>query len=210
MIEVTPSFGYRTVAFLMGFNGNIVQRIFRARNWQVRKRPIGMRSHIQALPSVATAPNERWSRRPLSDPGRRWTSLAEVIDGHTRELLGGHPAGRPPLEHALINRFGRVSSELLVRSFSRRHYKALVVATGSSRGSSPCPGSNRWRLRRLDPQQNGLVERVIRTLKEQCVHCHRFERIQHDARAIRTESSSTSPAVRIGQSQCGHLPRLSE
>jgi len=25
------------------------------------------------------------------------------------------------------------------------------------------------------PQQNGMVERVIRTLKEQCAHRHRFE-----------------------------------
>jgi putative transposase len=29
------------------------------------------------------------------------------------------------------------------------------------------------------PQQNGMVERVIRTLKEQCVHRHRFETLQH-------------------------------
>ena len=50
-----------TVAFLLGFNKNTVQRIFQLKNWQVRKRPIGMRPRIQALPSVATAPNERWS-----------------------------------------------------------------------------------------------------------------------------------------------------
>lgn len=38
----------------------------------------------------------------------------------------------------------------------------------------------RW----LDPQQNGMVERVIRTLKEQCTHRHRFESIQHANRVI--------------------------
>jgi hypothetical protein len=32
------------------------------------------------------------------------------------------------------------------------------------------------------PQQNGMVERVIRTLKEQCVHRHRFESLQHGRR----------------------------
>ncbi|WP_232424725.1 integrase core domain-containing protein, partial [Pandoraea sp. B-6] len=32
------------------------------------------------------------------------------------------------------------------------------------------------------PQQNGMAERVIRTLKEQCVHRQRFETIQHAAR----------------------------
>lgn len=34
------------------------------------------------------------------------------------------------------------------------------------------------------PEQNGLVERVIRTLKEQCVHRHRFESLQHASRLI--------------------------
>ena len=94
MIEENPSFGYRTVAFLLGFNKNTVQRIFQLKNWQVRKRPIGMRPRIQAPPSVATAPNERWStdlcRIWAGKDG--WTSLALVIDCHTRELLGWHLA----------------------------------------------------------------------------------------------------------------------
>ena len=34
------------------------------------------------------------------------------------------------------------------------------------------------------PQQNGMVERLIRTLKEQCVHRHRFESVQHASRII--------------------------
>jgi putative transposase len=34
------------------------------------------------------------------------------------------------------------------------------------------------------PQQNGMVERVIRTLKEQCVHRQRFETLQHANRVI--------------------------
>jgi putative transposase len=34
------------------------------------------------------------------------------------------------------------------------------------------------------PQQNGMIERVIRTLKEQCVHRHRFETPQHASRVI--------------------------
>ncbi|MHB1913711.1 MAG: transposase [Acidiferrobacteraceae bacterium] len=34
------------------------------------------------------------------------------------------------------------------------------------------------------PQQNGLIERLIRTLKEQCLHRHRFETVQHASRVI--------------------------
>ncbi len=61
MIEENPSFGYRTVAHLLGFNKNTVQRIFQLKGWQVKKRPIGFRPRVQALPSVAQAPNERWA-----------------------------------------------------------------------------------------------------------------------------------------------------
>jgi putative transposase len=92
LIEKEPSFGYRTVASLLGFNKNTVQRIFQIKGWQVRKRPIGRRPRIEALPSVATRPDERWS----TDLARlwagrdQWASLVLVMDCHTRELLGWH------------------------------------------------------------------------------------------------------------------------
>ena len=35
MIEENPSFGYRTVAHLLDFNKNTVQRIFQLKGWQV-------------------------------------------------------------------------------------------------------------------------------------------------------------------------------
>jgi len=43
MIEENPSFVYRTVAHLLGFNKNTVQRVFQIKGWQVRKRPVGFR-----------------------------------------------------------------------------------------------------------------------------------------------------------------------
>lgn len=191
MIEEEPSFGYRTVAWLLGFNKNTVQRIFQIKGWQVRKRAVGLRPRIQAVPSVAAAPNERWS----TDLARIWTgkdgwaSLALVIDCHTRELLGWHlsksgkaTTASAALEHALIARFGtlgRVEEEFLLRSdnglvFTSHHYTAIVRSYGLKQEfiTPHCP------------QQNGMVERFIRTLKEQCVHRHRFESIQHAMRVI--------------------------
>lgn len=61
LIEEEPSFGYRTVAGLLEMNKNTVQRIFQLKGWQVRKRPVGLRPRIEALPSVAKGPNERWA-----------------------------------------------------------------------------------------------------------------------------------------------------
>jgi putative transposase len=36
-IEQEPSFGYRTVAWLLGMNKNTVQRLFQLKGWQVCK-----------------------------------------------------------------------------------------------------------------------------------------------------------------------------
>lgn len=43
LIEAEPSFGYCTVAALLGMHKNTVQRIFQLKGWQVRKRALGQR-----------------------------------------------------------------------------------------------------------------------------------------------------------------------
>ena len=191
MIEQEPSFGYRTVAGLLGMNKNTVQRIFQLRGWQVRKRSIGFRPRIQALPSVATAPDQRWSTDLCRVWGGRdgWLTLALVMDCHTRQLLGWQlsrsgkaTTAASALEQALIYRYGslgRVPVPFLLRSdnglvFTSRHYTRLVRSYGLRQEfiTPHCP------------QQNGMVERLIRTLKEQCAHRHRFETLQHAMRVI--------------------------
>ena len=191
MIEENPSFGYRTVAHLLQFNKNTVQRIFQLMHWQVKKRPVGFRPRVKAMPSVAAAPNERWATDLCRVWSGRdgWATLALVMDCHSRELLGWHlsRSGRSKtaesaLEQALIARFGtlgRVPKSFLLRSdnglvFTSRSYTALVRSYGL-RQEFITPHS---------PEQNGMVERLIRTLKEQCVHRHRFETLQHASRVI--------------------------
>lgn len=169
MIEKEPSFGYRTVAWLLGFNKNTVQRIFQIKGWQVRKRPIGMRPRIEALPSVGAALNGRWSKDLCRLWAGRdgWTTLALVIDCLTRELLGWRlsrsgkaTTAASALRHALINRFrtlGKVRKEFLLRSdnglvFTSHRYTTLVDGYGLKQEfiTPHCP------------QQNGMVERVNR------------------------------------------------
>ncbi|MFZ9162664.1 MAG: IS3 family transposase [Burkholderiaceae bacterium] len=191
MIEEEPSFGYRTVAGLLGFNKNTVQRVFQLRGWQVKKRPVGFRPRVQAMPSVATAPDERWATDLCRVWAGRdgWATLALVIDCHTRELLGWHlsrsgkaKTAEAALEQALIARYGtlgRVARPFLLRSdnglvFTSRSFTALVRSYGLKQEfiTPHCP------------EQNGMVERVIRSLKEQCIHRQRFETLQHASRVI--------------------------
>lgn len=191
LIEKEPSFGYRTVAGLLGMNKNTVQRIFQLKGWQVRKRAVGFRPRIEALPSVAKRPDERWSTDLCRVWGGRdgWLSLALVMDCHTRELLGWQlsrtgkaTTAGAALEQALIARFGalgRVSTPFLLRSdnglvFTSNHFRRLTKTYGLQQEfiTPHCP------------QQNGMVERLIRSLKEQCIHRHRFESQQHAMRII--------------------------
>jgi len=116
--------------------------------WQVRKRAVGHRPRIQALPSVAQAPDERWATDLCRVWGGRegWLTLALVIDCHTRQLLGwqlsrsgkarqgkarqGKHGGGGALEQALIARFGtpgRVRTPFLLRS--TMGWSSPVVAT---------------------------------------------------------------------------------
>ena len=179
-----------------------MQRVFQLKGWQVRKRSIGARPGVEAPPSVAERPNERWSTDlarvwPVSGPclarvwaGKDgWATLALVMDCHTRELLGWHlsRSGKATtavsaLEQALIARFGtlgKVDEPFLLRSdnglvFTSRAYTAMVRSYGLKQEfiAPHCP------------QHNGMMERLIRSLKEQCVHRQRFESLAHAGRAI--------------------------
>ena len=115
-----------------------VQRIFQLKGWQVRKRAIGHRPRLQALPSVASAPDERWATDLCRVWGGRdgWLTLALVMDCHTRQLLGWQlprtgkaTTAAAALEQALIARYGilgRAATPFLLRSdngvvFTSRH-----------------------------------------------------------------------------------------
>ena len=168
-----------------------MQRIFQIKGWQVRKRPVGFRPRIEARISRADRPNERGA----TDLCRVWTgqdgwaTWALIAGCHSRALLGWHLAksgkARPAesaLEQARIARFGtlgRVHQPFLLRSdnglvFTSRSYTKLVKGYGLKQEF----------ITPHTPQQNGLIERLIRTLKDQCLHRHRFETAQYASRVI--------------------------
>ena len=181
VIERFPSYGYRRIAVVLGWNRKVVQRICQRKGWQVRKRPKGSRPRAKGFVSVARRPNERWATDlTMVWCGRdRWCTLAVVIDCATREVLGWRLARRgnavtaeAALEEALISRFGclgRIPGGLMLRSdnglvFTSKRYTATVRAYGL-RQEFIMPYS---------PEQNGVVERFIRTVKEECLWQHRF------------------------------------
>lgn len=135
-----------------------------------------IKASIQALPSVAKAPDERWATDlyPVLAGRYGWASLALVIDCYSRELLvwrlsrsGRSKTAEAALEQALIARYGclgKVKHPFLVRSdngfvFTSRSYAALVKGYGLQQEF----------ITPYSPEQDGVIERVIRTLEDQCV-----------------------------------------
>jgi putative transposase len=193
VIDALPYAGYRTVAWLLGENKNTVQRIFQIKGWQVRKRRKGFRPRVQALPSVASRPNERWATdmaRVWCGEKDRWCALTLVMDCYSRELLGWRlsPSGNAKaaeaaLEEALIHRYGvlgKAKDALTIRSdnglvFTSKRFTKTVYQYGLKQEF----------IRPHTPQQNGMVERLIRTVKEQCLWLHNFNSLDEARQALK-------------------------
>lgn len=185
-IQEFPTYGYRRLAFLLKRNRKAVQRILQMKGWQVRKRPQGKRPRVRAKRSRSEIRNTRWATdMAMIWCGKdRWCHLAAVIDCASREILGWRLSARgnaktahAALEEALIQRFGhvgRVSEPLVLRSdnglvFTSNHFTTCVKSYGISQEF----------IEPQRPDQNGIVERFFRSLKEECVWLHRFKSFQH-------------------------------
>ena len=119
----------------------------------------------------------------------RWCALTVVMDCYTRELIGWRlsrtgnaKAAEAALEEALISRYGvlgRAQDDLTIRSdnglvFCSRHYTQTVYRYGIKQEF----------IRPHTPQQNGMVERLIRSVKEQCLWLHNFASLEDARQAL--------------------------
>jgi putative transposase len=195
IIQAQPAWGVRLVwsylRFELGFstlNVKKVARIMRREGWTVRQRRAGKRPRVERWKSVAQRPDERWATDiAMVQCGiDGWCAFVPVIDCCTRQVLGWELAATAKartaeraLENALLARFGHcraASAGLTVRHdnglvFGSRRYVATVADYGLSQEY----------IAPYTPEQNGLCERFIRTLKEEFVWHRRFESID-DAR----------------------------
>lgn len=192
IIERFPMFGIRRVwawlRYRMGVivNRKKVARLMRIKGWTLKKRIVGQRPRVQFRTSVTDRPNERWATDiSMVFCGERdgWCSFVAVIDCCTREILGwelSHAAraktAERALESALINRFGWVRGGpkgMMIRSdnglvFGSKLYRRLIREYGLKQEY----------ITPYTPEENGLVERFMRSFKEECVWLSRFDSIE--------------------------------
>jgi putative transposase len=168
-----------------------VYRICALKRWFAHQRPVTPRPRVQGRISQARRSNERWATDVTHvDCGRDgWAHFAAVIDCHDRELIGHEFAlrGRAKeaeraLEEACLERFGTLrpaGATPVVRSDNGLIYQ-------SRRFRAACRD---YRLTQefITPytlEQNGIIERFFRSLKEECVRQHNFTSFDHARREL--------------------------
>lgn len=180
-MEAFPSYGYRRLALLLGMNKKAVQRIQQIKGWQVRKRSKGHRPRAKAMLSRSTLPDRRWAidMTRIWCGKDRWSTLAAVIDTCTREIVGFRlsKSGRAKtaesaLQEGLIYRFGtlrRLKNKIMLRSDN-----GLVFTSRSFSKTVRDYNFEQEFITPYTPQQNGMIERFFRTIKEECIWQYNF------------------------------------
>jgi putative transposase len=197
LIALHPTFGYRRLWALLRFgaglrvNRKAVYRVLRLKGWFVHQRSVTPRPRVQGLRSRTQRSDERWAMDVTHVPCGLdgWGHLTAVIDCHDREITGFEFAlrGRAKeaeraLEEACLARFGTLRPDGPTPVVRSDH--GLILQ--SRRFRAACRD---YRLRQefitpYTPEQNGIVERFFRSLKEECVWQRNFDNFAEARTAI--------------------------
>ncbi|MGH7706744.1 MAG: transposase, partial [Vulcanimicrobiaceae bacterium] len=185
LIDAEPYLGYRMVwARLrrqgLTVNRKAVQRIMQVKGWQCHRRLKKRCSpRVESSPSVTTVSDVRWA----TDSTLLWTRLDglvyvnAILDCADRECIGLNVSQRNDareaawaLEDALIRRFGALpqgDADVTLRTDN-----ALVYASALYRDLAKSYGLHQEFILPHTPEQNGVAESFMGTLKLECVWQH--------------------------------------
>lgn len=197
LIEAHPTFGYRMLWALLRAEGvqvnkKAVYRVLKIKGWFVHQRTVTPRPRVRGRRSKAERSNQRWAMDVTHiDCGRDgWAHLAALIDCHDREIIGYEFSlrGRAKeaeraLESACIYRFGTLRPEgetPMIRSDN-----GLIFQSRRFRAACRDYRLEQEFITPYCPEQNGMIERFFRTLKEECVWLQRFASFAQARREIR-------------------------
>ncbi|MGP0593942.1 IS3 family transposase [Nitrospira sp. T9] len=198
LIQEYPTYGYRRLwAWLryregLAINRKAVYRALRIKQWLVHQRTRTPRPRAQRLRSRTPQSDQRWAMDvthiPCGQDG--WGHLTAVIDCHDREIIGYEFAlrGRAKeaeraIEAACLARFGTLrpgGTTPVLRSDN-----GLIFQSRRFRQACRAYRLQQEFITPYTPEQNGLIERFFRSLKEECVWQHHFEGFD-DARQMIT------------------------
>jgi putative transposase len=140
---------------------------------------------------ITVAPNLRWGTDATMAWTRAdgWVWVFVLVDHHTDEAwthvakVGNRFAALQPVYDAVIERFGRLGPDV-ARGIKLRHDWGSQYRSAHFQGSLTWLGIDDDAAFVGEPQGNGVAERFIRTLKEQCLWAQLYEDTDHLRQAV--------------------------
>jgi putative transposase len=187
LIVAYPTYGYRKLWALLRFtdglliNMKAVYRILKAKRWFVHQRQVTPRPRVQGRRSIAPASNMRWAidLTHIYCGADGWGHLAAIIDCCDREIVGWEFSlrGRAreaerALEEACLARFGTLRPDGATPTI--RSDNGLIFTARRFRAACRDYRLCQEFITPYTPEQNGMIERFFRSLKEECVWQHNF------------------------------------
>lgn len=196
LIQRHPTYGYRRLWALlrrdgMAINRKAVYRLLKRRDWFVHQRQATPRPRAHGWRSRTDASDVRWAMdvTHIECGADGWGHLAAVIDCHDRQIIGFEFAlrGRAreaerAVEQACLARFGTLrptGATPVLRSDN-----GLIFQSRRFRAACRDYRLTQEFITPYTPEQNGLIERFFRSLKEECVWQHTFADFTEARRAI--------------------------
>ena len=196
IIDHHPSYGIRRIWAMLVYqygysvNWKRVYRLYKKNQWQVRHKPKGGRPRVKAWPSRAHKPNQRWAMDTthIFCGKDGWCHLTAVIDCCTRKIMGWRFSKRgiakvaaAALEDAILakRKAHGHQAPLILRSDNGLVFgaKAFVKVVGKYQLEQEF-------ITPYTPQQNGMIERFFRSLKEESIWQHRFQTLDEAFRVV--------------------------
>ena len=150
----------------------------------------GDKAHAGTI--IPEAPNEMWG----TDGTRIWTEedgyiwFFGAIDHFVGDVVGHHVvkhgdrfASLEPLRQGVKEIFGGVRADV-ARGLKLRHDWGSQYTSGDFQGEIGFLGIESSPAFVGEPECNGVAERFMRTLREQCLYQHRFRNLEESRRAI--------------------------
>lgn len=189
VIDASPTYGVRRITAVIrrllkaAINRKRVHRIIKLNGWQVSQKPRGQRPRAKGWISRAERPNQRWAidATHVFCGKDGWCHLTAIIDCCDREIVGWRLSksgvskiAAAALEDALRARSIWPESGLLLRSDNGLVFGSKVFVKVVKRY-----GLDQEYITPYTPEQNGMIERFFKTLKEECVWAQRFADRDH-------------------------------
>lgn len=166
-------------------NRKAVHRILKIKDWTLSCRPSGKRPRVRGMVSRAETSDSRWAIDTTHFGTQRngWCHVTMVIDCADRQIVGYRvsTSGKAKIAMAALE------DGLMLRkppNLTLRSDNGLVFA--SKNFVRLC---RKWNVRQeyitpYTPEQNGLVERLFKSLKDECLWRYNFVSILEAQQAI--------------------------